>query len=327
MKNFQHLMLPFSDHLQRYSEGLSERQPPELYEPVSYMLGLGGKRVRPLLVLAGAELAGGNPNAALDAALSVELFHNFSLVHDDILDNATLRRNHPTVHKKFGSNLAILVGDVMLVEAFKSLDSYPDPVYRSLCRLLQTTSVEVCEGQQLDMNFEKSNQVSARDYVDMITLKTAVLLGCSLQMGAICAKGSQNDQQHLYEFGKHLGIAFQLLDDLMDCFPPSGSFGKQVGGDIMSRKKTYLVLKAMELGGRKERSTLRDYYEGSEQASPKLIGEITGIFRQVKADELCRNEAGDHTRQAIRSLDRIGGDPVKKAAMGEFAHDLLNRTA
>lgn len=243
----KHLQL-FNSHLEDYKTEVNLRSPRELYEPEHYILSLGGKRLRPLLALISCDLFGKAPQHALNSALCVELFHNFSLIHDDILDEAPLRRNQPTVHTKWNTNIAILSGDVMLVKAFEVLKNYESKEFSQLFSLFAKTSIEVCEGQQLDMNFENMDSVTVDDYIQMITKKTAVLLGCSLQMGAINAGVTQTDQDHIYEFGKHLGIAFQLLDDLLDAYATDEkSFGKQIGGDIIANKKTFLVLKALEL--------------------------------------------------------------------------------
>jgi len=216
---------------------LNGSAPKEMYEPMSYIIGLGGKRVRPLLTLVGCDIFDVNANEAIPSALAVELFHNFSLIHDDILDNAPLRRGNTTVHEKWNHNIALLSGDGMMVKAYDVLATSKPEYIPKLLRLFSKTGLEVCEGQQYDMNFETQQHVSVEDYIHMITYKTAVLLGCSLQMGAICANASEENQKHLYEFGKHVGIAFQILDDVLDVYADDEKFGKQVGGDIISNKK------------------------------------------------------------------------------------------
>jgi geranylgeranyl diphosphate synthase type II len=323
VKNYQHLLSVFNDHLSAYVSELSARQPAQLYDPERYILSLGGKRVRPLLSLVACELMGGEAEKALNCALAVELFHNFSLVHDDILDAAPLRRGMETVHHKYGSNVAILSGDAMLVKALACLETYSDKEFRQLSTLLHATAVEVCEGQQMDMNFEVASHVSVEEYIQMISLKTAVLLGCSLRMGAVCAGASPSAQEYLYGFGKHLGIAFQLLDDLLDCFPSSDNFGKKTGGDIIANKKTFLWLKAMELSNESERKELLTL-AGNKNEQEKIEG-VLKIFKTKGVDKLCRAEADKHTEQAISLLSKVPGKDEHKKQLSAFALDLLHR--
>jgi geranylgeranyl diphosphate synthase, type II len=321
---YRNLQQLFDLHLEQYLRDLRGRKPAELYHPEAYIISLGGKRIRPLLALIGCELAGGKPGDALNCALSVEIFHNFSLVHDDILDAAPLRRSKATVHKQFGLNLAILGGDAMLVRAFSCLQHYPDPQFRELTSLLQRTAIEVCEGQQLDMNFESSDAVSVNGYVEMISLKTAVLLGCSLEMGAICAGADAGTRRLIYNFGKHLGIAFQLLDDLLDCFPSaSQASGKRTGGDIAANKKTFLWLRSLELAGEAQRKKLLELASSANEE--EKIRETIAIFTDLGVHDLCRAEADRHTRLAIGFLEEIKGDEIKKEQLRGFALDLLQR--
>jgi geranylgeranyl diphosphate synthase type II len=256
VKDHQVILELFTTHLGQYLKELDKKQPRELYEPENYILSLGGKRIRPLLCLIACDLFDKDAKQSLNAALSVELFHNFSLIHDDILDKAPLRRGMPTVHSKWNSDIAILSGDVMMVKAFDVLKNYEATKLGNLLSIFAATSIEVCEGQQMDMNFETQSEVRVNDYLHMITLKTAVLLGCSLKMGAICADASKEDQGHLYEFGKHVGIAFQLMDDVLDAYADDAKFGKQVGGDIIANKKTFLLLKEFELANPSQKEKL-----------------------------------------------------------------------
>ena len=216
-------------------------RPKNLYEPIRYMLAVGGKRARPVLVLMGCEVFNGNRTEAIPAALAIEVFHNFTLLHDDIMDNAPLRRSKPTVHNKWNNSIAILSGDAMFVKACELMMQVNDKQIRTVMDIFLRTSTEVCEGQQMDMSFEKEKNVSITDYLKMIELKTAVLLGCSLQIGAIIGGADEIQSKHLYEFGKNIGIAFQLQDDLLDVFGDAEKFGKQTGGDIISNKKTFLI--------------------------------------------------------------------------------------
>ena len=228
MQHYESFLSLFNLHLEKYRKDLSTKHPIELYEPENYILSLEAKRIRPLLALVACDLFDQDAKQALNSALAIEVFHNFSLIHDDILDKAPLRRGKPSVHEKWNTNVGILSGDVMLVKAFDILNNYDAAVLKPLLEVFIKTSVEVCEGQMLDMNFENSTSVTVNDYMQMISFKTAVLLGCSLQMGAICANAAGADQKHIYAFGKHLGIAFQLLDDMLDVYANDAKkFGKQ----------------------------------------------------------------------------------------------------
>jgi geranylgeranyl diphosphate synthase, type II len=321
----QHLEL-FLKHLEDYIGGLQSKKPDELYKPEKYILSLGGKRVRPILALMACDLFDKPASMALNSALCVELFHNFSLIHDDILDNAPIRRGKPTVHEKWNTNIAILSGDVMLVKAFEILQSYPAEQFKSLSTLFSKTAIEVCEGQQMDMNFETQKNISTDDYVQMITYKTAVLLGCSLQMGAINAGAAQEDQNHIYAFGKHLGIAFQLLDDVLDAFADDQSkFGKQIGGDILANKKTFLLLKATELANKDDHEKLKSLLK--QQLHPEQkIKDVIELYVKLGVKDLALQEADAHTKIALEHLFKINASTEKKNQLQLFAIHLLNRT-
>ena len=320
-----HLQL-FNSHLENYKADVNLRSPRELYEPEHYILSLGGKRVRPLLALISCDLFGKDPSLALNSALCVELFHNFSLIHDDILDEAPLRRNNPTVHIKWNTNIAILSGDVMLVKAFEVLKNYEAKEFSQLFSIFSKTSIEVCEGQQLDMNFENENSVTVDDYIQMITKKTAVLLGCSLQMGAVNAGASSVDQEHIYQFGKHLGIAFQLLDDTLDAYSTDEkSFGKQIGGDIIANKKTFLVLKTLELANVEQAKKLNELMSKNKGDNVKKIQSVLSIFNELGVKALCEAEADKHTKIAIDHLKKVNADRTKLKALENFSLALLKR--
>jgi geranylgeranyl diphosphate synthase type II len=324
VKNYQPLIELFLKHLEEYKSNLNSKSPKELYEPENYILSLGGKRLRPLLALVACDLFDKDPKHALNSALAVELFHNFSLIHDDILDAAPLRRNKETVHMKWNTNIAILSGDVMLVKASQVLENYDFKEFKKLNTLFNKTAIEVCEGQQYDMNFESEKNVLVEDYLQMITYKTAVLLGCSLKMGAINANAPESDQNNLYEFGKHLGIAFQLLDDLLDAFAvDSEKFGKQIGGDIISNKKTFMFLKAVELANEKQQKQLAKLLK-TKDATKKIEG-VLEIYNDLKIKELCQIEADKHTAIAINCLAKVSANATKKESLKKFANELLNR--
>ncbi|MBK9283087.1 MAG: polyprenyl synthetase family protein [Sphingobacteriaceae bacterium] len=323
MTNYKALSDLFLAHLESYSEKERRQRPKELYDPELYILSLGGKRIRPLLALIGCDLFEKNPALALDASLSLEVFHNFSLIHDDILDKAPLRRNQQTVHEKWNTNIAILSGDLMLVKAFEILTSYKANILKQLFVKLSETAVQVCEGQQMDMNFESSEAVSSKEYIEMITKKTAVLLGCSLQLGAICANANKSSQKKLYEFGLHLGVAFQLNDDLLDLY--GENTGKQIGGDILSNKKTYLILKALEKAKSGQRKELHHLLTNTEMDSAIKIQSAKNIFDQLNIKSLCLEEANKHTKKAIQCLLKVKASSAKLEELKTFALSLLNR--
>lgn len=304
---------------------LGNSLPNEMYEPMTYIIGLGGKRVRPLLTLVGCDIFNGNPNEAIKAALALELFHNFSLIHDDILDNAPLRRRSTTVHEKWNHNIALLSGDGMMVKAFEVLAQSKANHIPELLSLFSKTGLQVCEGQQLDMNFETQEKVSVDNYINMITYKTAVLLGCSLQMGAICANASIVNQKHLYEFGKHVGIAFQLLDDVLDIYADDEKFGKQVGGDIISNKKTFLLLKAFELANEAETNKLNQLLNSKEISNSEKVNQVTKVYNLLGVKDLAVKEANKHTDIALKHLEELDANDDKKMLLKEFAYQLLNR--
>ena len=324
MKDHAHLLGLFLEHLETHTSSLSQKSPRQLYEPESYILSLGGKRLRPLLALIACDLFGADPRRALDSALCVELFHNFSLIHDDILDAAPLRRNHATVHTKWNVNVAILSGDAMLVKAFQALESYSGEERAELMSLFGKTAIEVCEGQQFDMNFESEKHVSVEDYMRMITCKTAVLLGCSLKMGAINAGANKNDSASLYDFGKHLGIAFQLMDDYLDAFAQdTDKFGKQSGGDIIADKKTFLLLKAIELASPEQSAEINSISMLKDPA--EKVAKMLQTFMKLNVGSLCLEEANKHTQTAISALDKVSVHNEKKTQLKNLALDLLKR--
>ncbi|MCU0360094.1 MAG: polyprenyl synthetase family protein [Bacteroidia bacterium] len=326
MKNYEHLGVLFADHLRKFNSSLEVKTPAELYQPCNYILSLGGKRLRPLLALVACELFGENPNKALDSALSVELFHNFSLVHDDILDEAPLRRNQPTVHLKWNRNIAILSGDALLVKSLQVLNTYPPEEASKLSELMCTTAMQVCEGQQLDMNFEKQNSVSIDEYIRMIEYKTAVLLGCSLKMGAINARANSMQQNDIYTFGVNLGIAFQLLDDLLDAFAQNSElFGKRPGGDILANKKTFLLLKAIALANVTQKKEIASILALPGETGHEKINRMLQIYNDLGIKTYCEQSADAYTNAAIASLNGIQADPGKKKHLHEFANQLLNR--
>jgi len=300
--------------------------PRELYEPCAYILTLGGKRLRPALTLMGYELFQDRAETALPAAWAVEIFHNFTLMHDDIMDAAPLRRGQATVHQKWNTTTAILSGDVMLIYAYRYLALYTDAAV--LSRLLGTfnhVATEVCEGQQMDINFETRQAVSIPEYLRMIELKTAVLLGGALQMGAICANAPDQDAAALREFGRLAGIAFQIQDDLLDTYGDPTKFGKQVGGDILQNKKTLLVLKTLETASEADRRELLDWMQTGTENPEEKVASVRAIFDRNGIPEHIAAEKQRVQAEAFQYLDSVGVPAERKTVLGETVHELLER--
>ncbi|MDA9307743.1 polyprenyl synthetase family protein [Flavobacteriaceae bacterium] len=301
------------------------KEPASLYEPIDYILTLGGKRLRPVLTLMSADFFGGNYKQALDASLAVEMFHNFSLVHDDIMDNAPLRRGHQTVHEKWDVNTGILSGDAMLILAYQLFETYEPKVFMQLAVLFSKTALEVCEGQQYDVDFETRNDVTISQYIKMIEYKTAVLIGASLQMGAIIADASQSCQEKIYAFGKNLGIAFQLQDDYLDAFGNPLTFGKQVGGDIIANKKTFLYLTALQKSTPTEAQELSSLFATMPKDPSEKITAVKEIFVCSGAAKATEDEIARYTNTSISLLQDIKISQQHKDTLKSFADFLMNR--
>jgi geranylgeranyl diphosphate synthase type II len=321
MHSQQELLKIFESYRAKHS---FNAEPKELYEPIEYILGLGGKRIRPLLTLMGCDLFRGNINEALPPACAVELFHNFTLVHDDIMDNASLRRNQPTVHQKYSSAQAILSGDVMLIYAYEFLNQLKAEKFRRAIDVFNTTAIRVCEGQQYDLNFPSASEVSVKEYLRMIEFKTAELLAGSLMLGAIVGNAGDEDARHLHEFGKNIGICFQLLDDLLDAFGEEVTFGKKIGGDIAQNKKTYLYIKALELAEGAERDKLIYYFSNNIPLDEK-VKHVTEIYRNVQVERLARAEAQSYNEAAFRNLEAVNVPAERKKELKEFAGMMFSR--
>ncbi|MCK0161025.1 polyprenyl synthetase family protein [Allomuricauda sp. F6463D] len=301
-------------------------EPKNLYEPVQYILGLGGKRLRPILTLMTAEVFGGKVEEAMDAALAVEMFHNFSLVHDDIMDDAPLRRGRTTVHEKWDVNTGILSGDAMLILSYQFLESYPAETYVELTKLFSRTALEVCEGQQYDVDFESRDDVTIPEYLKMIEYKTSVLVAAAMKMGAIVANASKRDADAIYEFGRNLGIAFQLQDDYLDAFGDPKTFGKQVGGDIMENKKTYLYIKSLEKASEDDREGLLHLYSIKPEDSTAKVAAVKTIFKESGAVEETKKAIQDYTQKAFDALSDINLPDDNKALLRQFGESLMERT-
>jgi geranylgeranyl diphosphate synthase type II len=278
-------------------------QPANLYDPLRYFLKLGGKRMRPMLSLMACKLAGSPMEKALPVALAVEYFHNFSLIHDDIMDAAPLRRGQATVHEKWNTNIAILSGDVLLVKAYDYLASYDAETFLQLFKVFNRTAVEVCEGQQMDMDFEQRSEVNESEYLEMIRLKTSVLLGCALQMGGIVGGAVQKDAQLLYEFGEQLGLAFQIQDDLLDLYGESAQVGKQIGGDVLANKKTLLSISAKRAASQNQLAALQEIENTSD---PLIKVERTQkLYTELGARAYCETQMEFHHNQALSALENM----------------------
>ncbi len=301
------------------------REPRNLYEPIEYILSLGGKRTRPVLTLLSAEIFGSDCRAAVPAAIAVEVFHNFSLVHDDIMDEAPLRRGKETVHEKWDTNTAILSGDAMLILAYQYFEQYDGDVFKELARLFSRTALQVCEGQQLDVDFENRDDVTLQEYLKMIEYKTAVLIAAALQMGAIVAKTSVENCRKIYEFGLYLGIAFQIQDDYLDAFGDPETFGKQVGGDIIENKKTFLFLKAIEFSSVQDAEQLKHLFSIKPNDNSQKISSAKAIFDQSGASESARQTIESYTLKALHTLESIDLPADKINILREFAQTLMKR--
>jgi len=321
MKSIQELSALISNELGRieYPEN-----PSLLYEPIDYILGLGGKRMRPILVLMAHQLFDKNIEKAISPALAIEVFHNFTLLHDDIMDKAPLRRGQQTVHEKWNNNVAILSGDTMLVQAYQLMAAVDQSIIKQVLAVFSKAAIEVCEGQQWDMDFETQSDVNIEDYLKMIEYKTAVLLGAALQIGGITAGASTQQQNNLYEFGRNMGIAFQLKDDLLDAFGNPETFGKQVGGDIMANKKTYLYLKALALSNENQHTDLERYFSTND-ASEAKVEAVKSIFTTLDIHHLTSDLMKEYHTKAMLHLDAIESD--NKAPLLDFSALLLDRVS
>ena len=314
-----------SQFLAHMEQKVKIKEPVNLYQPISYILNLGGKRLRPVLTLMTTDIFGGDYKKALDAALAVEVFHNFSLVHDDIMDEAPLRRGKQTLHKKWDLNTGILSGDAMLIYSYQLLESYPAMTFKKLLQVFSQTALEVCEGQQYDVDFENREDVTIPEYLIMIQNKTAVLVAAAMKMGAIIAEKPDDLQDLIYDFGKNLGIAFQLQDDYLDAFGDPESFGKQVGGDIIENKKTYLYLKALDMGTPKQAQELEHLYSIKPKDAKDKISTVKELFVETGAVSRTIEEIKSYTDRAFTTLEMLNLEPGKKDQLRQFGTALMNR--
>lgn len=316
----------FQEEFFKYKESQNlDRDPKNLYQPIRYILNLSGKKIRPVLTLMAAKIFSGNFKFALPAAYAIEMFHNFTLVHDDIMDDAPLRRGKETVHEKWNINTGILSGDAMLILAYQYFENYPSETFQKLAKLFSKTALEVCDGQQLDVDFETRNDVTIEEYINMISLKTSVLIGAALKMGAIVSEANETDAQKIYDFGLNLGIAFQLQDDYLDTFGNPETFGKQVGGDIIENKKTYLFLKALELAEPDDKNILHQLFQEKLDNNEEKISQTKIIFKKYDIPNHIKSQINDYSLKAFSVLELMQISDDAKKGLVNFGKALMTR--
>ena len=311
------------------NEGLDslpyERKPASLYDPIRYVLSLGGKRIRPVLMLLGYNLFKEKPEDILMPALGLETYHNYTLLHDDLMDNADMRRGQPTVHKKWDANTAILSGDSMLVLAYQRVATCDAAHLPQVLELFTETALEIGEGQQYDMDFETRNDVTEDEYIEMIRLKTSVLLACALKMGAILGDASQEDADLLYQFGEKIGLAFQLQDDLLDVYGDPKVFGKAIGGDITSNKKTYMLINAVNRANAQQRAELMRWIEAKEFNRAEKVAAVTRLYDEIGIRKLCEEKINFYFEQGKKLLEQVHVDSARKEQLRQYTNEMMHR--
>lgn len=307
------------------SEMPFDRKPEELYAPIRYVLSLGGKRLRPALMLMAYNLYKENPQEILPVAIGLETYHNYTLLHDDLMDHASVRRGNPTVHVKWDENTAILSGDTMLVMAYQYIARCADEYMPCILNLFTTTALEIGEGQQYDVDFETRNDVTEDEYIEMIRLKTSVLLACALKMGAILADAPERDAQLLYQFGEQIGLAFQLQDDYLDCYGDFEKFGKRIGGDILCNKKTYMLINALQLAGDVERKELLGWINAKDYDEQGKIDAVIALYTQLGIPELVNQRIAECYERGEQALAAVDLPQERKEVLLQFARQMLNR--
>ena len=302
-----------------------DRQPQSLYDPIRYVLSMGGKRIRPVMMLLAYNLYKENPESILMQACALETYHNYTLLHDDLMDNADVRRGNPTVHKKWDANTAILSGDTMLVVAYQRMAQCPADKLAQILSIFTETALEIGEGQQYDMDFEHRNDVTEEEYIEMIRLKTSVLLACAMHIGAVLADASDADVKHLYRFGEQIGLAFQLQDDLLDVYGDPKVFGKNIGGDIVSNKKTYMLINAFVRANSEQRAELNRWVEATDFDHKAKIEAVTNIYNQLGIRQLCEEKINYYFQQGLQCLKKVSVSDERKQCLLNFTYDLMNR--
>lgn len=303
-----------------------DMSPRHLFEPIEYILAFGGKRIRPSLTIIACNIYSKNIEKAIKPALGMEVFHNFTLLHDDLMDQADKRRNKPTVHKKWNTNIAILSGDAMVIAAYQLIGKTSEPYLEKVLNLFSQTALEICCGQQYDMDFEKRDDVSENEYLDMIRLKTAVLIACCLKTGAIVGGAPEADAEHLYNFGLNLGLAFQLQDDLLDVYGNTETFGKNIGGDILCDKKTFLLINAMNLANENQRKDM-EYFKNPSNifTSEEKINAYTNIYNQLNIREITQQKINDLYKLAMDELNKLEVESESLSELNKFCNMLMQR--
>ena len=322
-------MITANDILKKVNDCLGslpyDRKPASLYEPVQYVLSLGGKRIRPVLMLLGYQLWREQPEDIIMPAIGLETYHNYTLLHDDLMDNADMRRGHETVHRRWDANKAILSGDSMLVLAYQRVAQVPKEKLQQVLDLFTVTALEIGEGQEYDMAFETRNDVTEDEYIEMIRLKTSVLLACALKMGAILADAPDEDVNRLYKVGEQLGLAFQLQDDLLDVYGDPKVFGKAIGGDIMSNKKTYMLINAYNRADDSQRAVLQRWLDAKNPDRKEKVAAVTRLYDEIGIRQLCETKINDYFDQARRTLDLVNVGDEHKQPLRQYMDEMLHR--
>ena len=322
MYNAEQLLNKVNDFIGRLSY---DRRPASLYEPIEYVLSLGGKRIRPVLMLLTYNLYRENPETILMQAVALETYHNYTLLHDDLMDNADMRRGHDTVHKKCGANTAILSGDSMLVLAYQRMQQCDARHLQAVLDVFTETALEIGEGQEYDMAFETRNDVAEDEYIEMIRLKTSVLLACAMQIGAILADAPEEDVRNLYKFGEQLGLAFQLQDDLLDVYGDPAVFGKAVGGDIVSNKKTYMLINAMNRANPEQRQELLRWIEAKTFDRTEKVRAVTALYDQIGIRELCEQKINNYFDECRKYLAKVNVSDERKQQLLDYTDEMMKR--
>ena len=322
-------MYTSEDLLKKVNEALDnlvyDRQPASLYDPIKYVLSIGGKRVRPVLTMLAYNLYKDDPLSIMSQALGLETYHNFTLLHDDLMDNADMRRGHETVHKKWDANRAILSGDTMLLQAFERVEDCDPVKLPAVFKVFIQTTLEIGEGQQLDVEFEKRNDVTEDEYIEMIRLKTSVLLACACKVGAIMADAPAEDIENMYKFGEKLGLAFQLQDDLLDVYGNPAVFGKNIGGDITSNKKTYMLINAFNRATPAQRDELTKWVEAKEFDRNEKVAAVTNLYNEIGIRELCEQKIEQYYQESLVYLAKVSVSDERKAEIKAYAAEMMKR--
>jgi geranylgeranyl diphosphate synthase type II len=323
------MLLTPNEILQKVNDCLAtlpyDRQPASLYEPIKYVLSLGGKRIRPVLTLLSYNMWGDNPESVLTPAIGLETYHNFTLLHDDLMDNADMRRGHETVHRRWDANKAILSGDTMLLLAFQRVAQVPADKLKEVFNLFTVTTLEIDEGQELDVTFENRNDVTEDEYIEMIRLKTSVLLACALKMGAILGDAPQKDAELMYQLGEQVGLAFQLQDDLLDVYGDPKVFGKMIGGDITSNKKTYMLINAFNRANAEQRSELQRWIDAKDFNRQEKVDAVTRLYDEIGIRLLCEQKINHYFEQASQTLAKVDVPEERKQHLRNYMNELLHR--